>query len=113
MHFGTMSAGFGFDTFWMAPVRLAFPFIAGMTLYRLRAHLPGRRLGLGPLALILVAVFGLPVVSAQVAAGPGRAMNGLAEALAVIVVFPAVIVLGAHSPAGATGAAMARWLGRL
>lgn len=107
-HFGTMSKGFGFDGWWMAPVRLAFPFVCGLWLHRAIRHLPKRRLGLVPLSLVLLAVFAAPVVGRA-----GTTSNGIAEALAVIVLFPAVILLGAHSGAGEATIRTCGLLGRI
>jgi len=105
-HFGTMSKGFGFDGWWMAPVRLAFPFVCGLWLHRSIRYLPPHRSGLLPLAL--AAIFAVPVVG-----GAGTVGNGVAEALAVIVLFPAVILLGAHSGAGPATVRACTVLGRL
>ena len=127
MRYGTLSKGYGWDGVWMAPVRLAFPFIAGLLLYRVIDRLPARRMGVLPLGLVLGLVFALPVVGGAAhrdaagllvsAAAPG-ALNGLFEALMVILVFPVVILLGAHSsgPESLNGVRVNRicsWLGRL
>jgi len=107
-HFGTMSKGFGFDGWWMAPVRLAFPFVFGLWLHRVIKRLPALRLGLIPLGLALAAIFAVPVIG-----GAGTFSNGVAEALAVIVLFPAVILLGAHSGRGESTIRACNVLGRL
>ncbi|OYU35260.1 acyltransferase [Novosphingobium sp. PASSN1] len=107
-HFGTMSKGFGFDGWWMAPVRLAFPFVCGLWLHRAVGYLPACRLGLAPLSLALLAIFAAPAIG-----GAGTTSNGIAEALAVIVVFPAVILLGAHSGASEAAIRACSLLGRL
>ena len=122
MFYGTLSKGYGWDGLWMAPVRLAFPFIAGLLLYRVIHHLPARRLGVLPLGLGLAVVFALPVVGGAAhrdaagllvsAAAPG-AYNGLFEALVVILVFPVLILLGAHSSGGARVNRACAWAGRL
>jgi peptidoglycan/LPS O-acetylase OafA/YrhL len=107
-HFGTMSRGFGFDGWWMAPVRLAFPFVCGLWLHRVIGHLPAQRVGLIPLGLAVTAIFAAPVIG-----GAGTTSNGVAEALAVIVLFPAVILLGAHSGRGKGTISASNVLGRL
>jgi len=122
MHFGTLSRGFGWDGWWMAPVRLAFPFIAGLVIYRLIDRLPVWRWGLVPLGLGLVVVFALPVVGSighrdaaglVVGAGAQGAANGLFEALMVMLVFPAIVWLGAHSAGPPWRNHLCSWLGRL
>ena len=122
MHYGTLSKGFGWDGFWMAPVRLAFPFITGLLLYRVIDRLPRRRIGIVPLGLVLVIVFALPVIGAAghrdgqgLVVGPAghAAMNGLFEALIVMLGFPALILLGAHSSGAARVNRACATLGRL
>lgn len=96
LSFGTLDKGAGFDTFWMAPVRLAFPFIMGLWLYRVRAHLPRLRLGWLPLSAIMIAIIAAPIVPDL----NGIKLNGLYEAFCVIVLFPLIIIAGSHSDAG-------------
>jgi peptidoglycan/LPS O-acetylase OafA/YrhL len=70
--------------------RLLFPFLAGMLLMRLgkRIHVRG---AFGWCSLILVGVFAIPRIG-----GPQHLwMNGIYEALAIIVVFPVVVAMGA------------------
>ena len=107
-HFGTMSKGFGFDGWWMALVRLAFPFVCGLWLHRAIRHLPPLRVGLIPLALALAAIFAVPIIG-----GAGSVSNGVAEALVVIVLFPAAILFGAHSGSGAASIRVCNILGRI
>ena len=109
VQFGTLSKGFGWDGLWMAPVRLAFPFLAGLLMYRVLDKLPSRRLGVVPLGLALLFIFALPVIGA---AGH-RMANGLLEALFVMLAFPAIILLGAHSSGNAVINRACAWLGRL
>ena len=91
-HLGT---GWGWDTFWIAPVRTAFPFFAGLLLYRLNPRLKSP-LGFGLLSLALLAVFAAPFAST---AGPIKA-NGVMEAGFIILVFPLIIAAGAAAKAG-------------
>lgn len=91
-HLGT---GWGWDTFWIAPVRTAFPFFAGLLLHRLGAKLKSP-LGFGLLSLALLTVFAAPF-----APNDGKvSLNGLMEAGFIILVFPLVIVAGAAAQAG-------------
>jgi peptidoglycan/LPS O-acetylase OafA/YrhL len=118
MHYGTLSKGFGWDGYWMAPVRLAFPFIAGLLTYRLVDQLPGWRFGLIPLGAVLAIAFALPVITGAAGgqgqgAAPLSAWNGLFEALLVMLVFPPLILLGAHSGGSAMTNRACKLLGRL
>jgi peptidoglycan/LPS O-acetylase OafA/YrhL len=91
-HLGT---GWGWDTFWIAPVRTAFPFFAGLLLHRLGARWKSP-LGFGLLSLVLLAVFAAPFAPN----GGKISLNGLMEAGFIILVFPLVIVAGAAAQAG-------------
>ena len=94
-HLGT---GWGWDNMWVAPVRTAFPFFAGLLLHRLSPRLTSSHkpiLGFGLLSLVLVAAFAAPFAST---AGPIK-LNGLMEALFIILIFPLVIAAGAAATA--------------
>ncbi len=86
-HFGNLSTGWAWPNFWAAFVRLAYPFAAGLLLYRLkiRRTLPHSYLWL---SLLLVALFTEPAF--------GR-FDGLYESLCVIVMFPLTICLATGS----------------
>jgi peptidoglycan/LPS O-acetylase OafA/YrhL len=83
-HFGDLGYGWGWAHFWVAPVRLACPFLLGLLVYRsqLKLALPQPYLVLSG---VLVAVFAAPRMGAW---------NGVFEALCVIVVFPLVLAAG-------------------
>lgn len=93
--FGDLGHGWGWDDFWVAPVRLACPFLAGLLVYRMqwRLALPQPFL---LLSLVLVAVFVAPVMGSW---------NGLFEAACVIFVFPLVLAggLGVEQVPGRVG----------
>ncbi|HZX28393.1 MAG TPA: acyltransferase [Telluria sp.] len=96
-HFGNLGFGWGWGHAWVAPVRLACPFLLGLLVYR-----SGRRITLPQpfvlLSLALVAVFMSPFLGT---------LNWLYEAACVIVLFPLVLMAGA-------GTARARgWTGGL
>jgi peptidoglycan/LPS O-acetylase OafA/YrhL len=91
-HLGT---GWGWDNMWVAPVRTAFPFFAGLLLHRLGARWKSP-LGFGLLSLILLAVFAAPFAPTRGAIK----LNGLMEAGFIILVFPVVIAAGAAAQAG-------------
>ena len=90
---GSYDTGWGLTNFWGAPVRLAYPFLTGLLLFRLQDRLPRWRIGFVPLSVVLGLAFAarvLPVVG-------GVKLNGLYQALCVLVLFPAIIVVGRHS----------------
>jgi peptidoglycan/LPS O-acetylase OafA/YrhL len=103
-HFNDLGRGWGWADFWAAPVRLAYPFLTGLLVYRLRFRLSVPQPFVA-LSLVLVAIFVAPLM--------GR-YNGLFEAGCVIVVFPLVLAAGAGvtRTQGATGA-LCRFMGEL
>ena len=84
-HFGGLGHGWGWGDAWSGPVRLAYPFLAGLLVHRLRPRivLPQPFL---LLSLALVAIFAAPMM--------GR-LNWLFETTCVIVVFPLLLAAGA------------------
>jgi peptidoglycan/LPS O-acetylase OafA/YrhL len=104
LHFGNLSTGWAWSNFWAAFVRVAYPFLAGLLLYRvgIRIALPRSYVWL---SLLLVALFTAPAF--------GR-FDALYESLCVIVAFPMVICLGVGvlELAGPIGA-LCRLSGRL
>ena len=104
----SLDQGSDWDSLWGAPIRMAFSFTMGLWLYRVRERLPRRRLGWGLLTLILAAVFAAPLVPASIPHG-----NGLYEAAAVMLVFPLIILCGAHSQLGRVEMAICRLAGRI
>ncbi|WP_395398135.1 acyltransferase [Novosphingobium sp. BL-8A] len=95
-YLGSIDQGSAWDSFWMAPVRLCFPFVAGLWLYRVRDRLPAVRLGWLPLTVIMVAAMAFPTLPAI----GGIKLNGLYEATCVVLLFPFIIHAGSHSDAG-------------
>lgn len=95
--FDLLGWGWSWQTTWVGYVRLAYPFLMGLLLYRLNLKLkvPAPYL---VCSIILVAVFASPVMSRY---------NGLYEAGCVIVLFPFVLMMGAGIER------MSGWLGRL
>lgn len=81
---GSLQGGYSWDSFWMGPVRVAFPFAMGLLLFRQRISLrvPG---AFWALSGVLLAVF----------AGPAFQPAALYEAFCVLVVFPLVLAAGA------------------
>lgn len=93
---GTLDQGSYWETFWMAPVRLFFPFLTGLWLYRVRDRLPGIRLGWLPLSLAMLAAIAAPTLPVV----DGVKLNGIYEAAVVILLFPAILIAGCHSEPG-------------
>lgn len=103
-----IDVGSDWSSIWMGSVRMAFSFTMGLWLYRLRERFPKIRLGWIPLSAILVLVFAVPMVPDSLPHG-----NGIFEASAVILLFPAIIVCGSHSDIGQTELAMCKFAGRI
>ncbi|WP_420137335.1 acyltransferase family protein [Sphingomonas sp.] len=106
---GSLDGGWGWSNLWMALVRLTYPFVTGLFLYRVRHHLPKIRLGFLPLTLILTIAILLPIWPEAA----GVRWNGLYEAALVILLFPAIIIAGAHSDAGRGMIGICKISGRL
>lgn len=85
LYFNLLGWGWSWKTYWVAPIRLAYPFLMGMLLYRLnlRLRVPQPYL---VCSVLLVGVFAFPVL--------GK-FNGLYEAGAVIFAFPVILLMGA------------------
>lgn len=109
LHFGSLDHGFSWDSAWMAPVRLTYPFIAGLLLYRLRPHWPKMRLGFGWLSLLLVGGLAMPTLPQYA----GIKLNAVYEVALVLTVFPALVIAGAHSRGGSRVLALCRESGRI
>jgi peptidoglycan/LPS O-acetylase OafA/YrhL len=106
---GSLDRGSDWHSFWMAPVRLCFPFITGLWLYRVRKRWPRVRVGWLPLTVLMVLVMALPTWPDV----HGLKLNGLYEAACVVLIFPAMIVLGAHSEPGAGMLSLCKASGRM
>lgn len=89
---GDLGTGWSYDTFWIAVVRMMFPFFAGLLLFR-----TGKLIRI-PMAylvcsLLLIVLFFIPYVK----------YNGLYEAGCIIIAFPIIVA------AGAGGQISGRW----
>jgi peptidoglycan/LPS O-acetylase OafA/YrhL len=90
-----VETGWDQATFWLGVVRATFSFSLGWTCWRYRALAPKPRL-LVP-AIVLLAVLVMPVM-------PGGApWNGVYDYGCVAVLFPMLVLMGAHDPKGAAG----------
>ncbi|HEX3700415.1 MAG TPA: acyltransferase [Phenylobacterium sp.] len=95
----TLQVGWSWQTLWMAPIRTAFPFFAGVLIQRLGIRLtaPG---GWAMLSAVLAASFAAPWLPAL----GGAPLNGLFETALVVGLFPLLIAAGASAQAkGALG----------
>lgn len=105
----SIDQGSAWPSFWMAPVRLCFPFVTGLWLYRVRGRLPSIRLGWLTLTLLMTGIAAFPTVPPVA----GIPLNGLFEALCVVLVFPLIVHAGSHSDAGAGMMRLCRASGRI
>jgi peptidoglycan/LPS O-acetylase OafA/YrhL len=89
---GDVATGWGYDTIWIAFVRMMFPFFAGLLLFRAGKliRIPSAYI---VCSLMLVLLFFLPTFK----------YNGLYEAACIIIAFPIVVA------AGAGGTISGRW----
>ena len=106
---GSLDGGWGYPVIWMAPLRLTVSFVMGLWLYRVQDRI--RRPKIGPLALsiVLVVVFQMP----KFPDASGLSLNGLYDAMCVTLLFPLIILCGAHSEAGAGMMRLCKFSGKL
>jgi peptidoglycan/LPS O-acetylase OafA/YrhL len=97
-----LSVGWAWDTFWLAPVRVAYPFFAGMLLYRMGGIIP-MKWGYPVLSLVLLAVF----------MTPNSDYTGLMDAALIIFVFPLVVAAGAGSSVSGRLGTICRFFGTI
>jgi peptidoglycan/LPS O-acetylase OafA/YrhL len=81
---GDVGTGWGYKTFWIAYVRMMFPFFAGLLLFRCGKliHLP---MAFPLCSLMLIILFFMPTFK----------YNGLYEAACIIIGFPIIVAAGA------------------
>lgn len=109
LNYGTLDLGAAWDHWWAAPMRLCFPFITGLWLYRVRGAISFVRLGFLPLTAILTVAVIFPLLPDV----GGVKLNGLYEAACVILLFPMIILAGAHSDAGRGMMGLCKLSGRI
>ncbi|WP_420139261.1 acyltransferase family protein [Sphingomonas sp.] len=106
---GSYDTGWGLANFWGAPVRLAYPFLIGLLIYRLHDRLPRFRVGFIPLSIVLALAFIAPVWPSSGAIK----WNGVYQAACVLILFPAILVVGRHSAGGPSTLRLCKAAGRL
>ena len=106
---GSLDGGWGYPEIWMAPLRLTVSFVMGLWLYRVQARIRRPKIGLLTLSLVLVVVFQMPKFSNV----SGFSLNGLYDAACVLLLFPLIILCGAHSEAGAGMMRLCKFSGKL
>jgi peptidoglycan/LPS O-acetylase OafA/YrhL len=107
-HRNSIDMGSDWLSWWGAPARMAFSFTMGLWLYRVRERLPQLRLGWGVLSLVLVLVFAAPLVPKTIPHG-----NGLFEGAVAMLLFPAILLCGAHSAIGGIERTLCTLAGRI
>jgi peptidoglycan/LPS O-acetylase OafA/YrhL len=96
-HFGDLGHGWSWKEFWVAPVRMACPFLIGLLVFRmgLKVTIPQPFV---LLSIVLVVLLMLPLMGAW---------NALFESACVIVIFPLILMAGAGTTV------VSGWVGRL
>jgi peptidoglycan/LPS O-acetylase OafA/YrhL len=104
----SVDLGSDWDTYWMGTARMAFSFTFGLWLYRVRGRAPKIRLGWVVATIVLVVLFAMPLVPKSIPHG-----NGAYHLFLVMVVFPVLILGGAHSDIGSKEMSMCKLAGRM
>lgn len=81
---GDVGTGWSFDTMWISFVRMAFPFFAGLLLFR------SGRVIKAPYAFLRTSIY-LAILFCL----PTFHLNGWYEAICIIVIFPVIVAMGA------------------
>ncbi len=99
---GDIGTGWSYGTFWIAVVRMMFPFFAGLLLFRTGKliHIPHAYV---ICSLILVLLFCLPKFP----------LNGLYEAACIIIAFPIVVAAGAGGQIAGRWAKLCKFSGEI
>ena len=106
---GSLDGGWGYPEIWMAPLRLTVSFVMGLWLYRVHDRMRFPKIGLLILSIVLLVCFQMP----QFPNTGNLSLNGLYDAACVILLFPLIILCGAHSDAGAGMIRLCKLSGRL
>jgi peptidoglycan/LPS O-acetylase OafA/YrhL len=106
---GSLDGGWSYSVIWMAPLRLIVSFVMGLWLYRIHDRVRCPRIGLLTLSIVLVVVFQMPKFPDV----ETISLNGLYDAACVLLLFPLIILSGAHSEAGAGMMSLCKFSGKL
>ena len=106
---GSLDGGWEYPVIWMAPLRLTVSFVMGLWLYRIHDRIRRPKIGLLALSIVLVVVFQMP----KFPNFGGLSLNGLYDAVCVLLLFPLIILCGAHSEAGAGMMRLCKFSGKL
>jgi peptidoglycan/LPS O-acetylase OafA/YrhL len=106
---GSLDGGWDYPNIWMAPLRLTVSFVLGLGLYRVHDRVRMPKVGLLILSIVLVVCFQMPKFSKAGALD----WNGLYDVACVLILFPLIILCGAHSKAGAGMINLCKFSGRL
>ena len=99
---GDLATGWSYSTFWIALVRMMFPFFAGLLLFR-----TGKVIRL-PMAYVVCSI-ALVVLFCV----PTNRFNGLYEAGCVIIAFPLIVAIGAGGQIGGRWAKICNFSGAI
>lgn len=97
-----MGLGWSYETLWAAPIRMLFPFFAGLLLFRI-GKLIKMPMAYPLLSLLLIVVFFMPRFQ----------YNGLYDVACVILLFPLVVAAGAGGQVSGTWAKVCKFAGEL
>jgi peptidoglycan/LPS O-acetylase OafA/YrhL len=97
-----LGTGWGYRTFWIAVVRMMFPFFAGLLLYRM-GKLIRIPMAYAVCSLMLIVLFFLPTFK----------LNGLYEAACILVGFPFIVVAAAGSQISGRWARICKFSGAI
>jgi peptidoglycan/LPS O-acetylase OafA/YrhL len=106
---GSLDGGWGYPVIWMAPLRLTVSFVMGLWLYRVRDRIRRPKIELLVLSIVLVVAFQMPKFPNV----GGLSLNGLYDAACVLLLFPLIILCGAHSEAGTGMMRLCKFSGKL
>ena len=93
---GSLDGGWDYPNIWMAPLRLTVSFVLGLWLYRIHDRVRMPKVGLLILSIVLLVCFQMP----KFPKAGTLDWNGLYDVACVLVLFPLIILCGAHSDAG-------------
>ena len=102
----SIDGGSDWDSLMQGPARMGFSFTLGLWLYRIRHRAPKLRLGWLVSTIILTGLFAVPQL-------PGPHGTVFYEFALVALVFPVLILCGAHSRIGTVEMALCKIAGRL